>query len=140
MAESILKKYAEHRADTTSDPDSAADSDAGATCSGSCFGCVRGNPRERAIMLELRKANGSILAVGYAWLEWIDFEPSEGLTLHVAGKKVRIKGRNLNRMVDSRPRLFASLTNHRVLWAQEADRSAAVNSEDDATVIESIEW
>ena len=52
--------------------------------------------RDRAIMLELRRKNGNVLAIGYGWLERAEFDPSEGITLHLVGQKIRIKGRNLN--------------------------------------------
>jgi hypothetical protein len=47
-------------------------------------------------MLELRRKRGTITALGYVWLEWVDFDSSEGLTLKFAGTLVKIAGRRLN--------------------------------------------
>lgn len=103
------------------------------------FGWLRGT-RDRALMLELRRKDGSITAVGYAWLERAEFDPSEGITLCFAGSKIRIKGRNLNS--ESRPnvRLFEGITRHRVPWVQEAGRGKAMESGEADTVIDAIEW
>ncbi len=103
------------------------------------FGWLRGI-RDRAIMLELRKKNGNIRAIGYSWVEQVEFDPSVGITLLVGGQKLRIKGRNLNS--ESRPlvRLFQGITRHRVPWIQEVDEPAAVQADKAATVIEAIEW
>src|SRR6267154_4781186 len=65
------------------------------------FGFLRGS-KERAAMLELRKRDGQILAVGYGMFE-VEFNPSEGITLHFADRKVRIHGRNLN--AEARPKI-----------------------------------
>ena len=55
------------------------------------FGWLRGS-RERAVMLELRRKDGSITVLGYAWLERADFDPSEGITLKFTGQTVRLAG------------------------------------------------
>lgn len=103
------------------------------------FGYLRGI-RDAARMLELRRKDGNILAVGYGWLERLEFNPSEGLTLYVVGRTIRIKGRNLN--VDVRPgvRLFESIVRHRVPWLREADEPESLEAGEKATVIERIEW
>jgi len=103
------------------------------------FGWLQGT-RDRAVMLELRKANGNILAVGYGWLERAEFDPSEGITLHLVGQKIRIRGRNLN--AESRPfvRLIQGITQHRVAWVQESAPAAAMRAGKGETVIERIEW
>jgi hypothetical protein len=41
------------------------------------FGFLRG-VRDRAVMLELRWKDGSVVAFAYAWLERAGFDPSEG--------------------------------------------------------------
>lgn len=68
--------------------------------------------RDRAIMLELRKSDSNILAVSYGYLEQAEFDPSEGITLHVSGRKIRITGRNLNAEVRPTVRLFEGITRH----------------------------
>lgn len=103
------------------------------------FGWLRGI-RDRAVMLELRRKDGSIRAVGYAWLEQVDLDPSGTITLSVAGQKIRLKGRNLNVEVRPAVRLFEGLTRHRVPWVREADRAAAMQAGPAETVIEAIEW
>lgn len=91
-------------------------------------------------MLELRRKDGSIVAVGYGWLERIAFDPSEGVTLTAAGQKIRIRGRNLNAEVRPSVRLFEGIARHRVPWVREADRTASLQAGDRATVIDSIDW
>lgn len=85
------------------------------------FGVVRGI-RERAVMLELRQKDGSILALHYSWLERAEFDPSTGITLTFGGHTVKLTGRNLNGHGDTEPqvRLFASLVRHRVAWVCES--------------------
>jgi hypothetical protein len=103
------------------------------------FGWLRGM-RERAVMLELRKNNGNILAVGYGWIALAEFNPSEGITLSLGGKKVVIKGRNLNEELRPMVRLFEGIVRHRVPWVQEAGETESMAASETATVIESIEW
>jgi hypothetical protein len=103
------------------------------------FGWLRGI-RDRAVMLELRKKDGNILAIGYGWLERLEYNPTEGLTLHGVGSKVRIQGRNLNAEVRPGVRLYEGITRHRVPWLQEADEPDSLEADDKATVIERIEW
>ena len=103
------------------------------------FGWLRGI-RDSARMLELRKKDGSILAVGYGWLERVEFNPSEGITLSLVGRTIRIKGLNLNAEVRPCVRLFEGITRHRVPWIQEADRATGLEAGDRETVIDAIEW
>lgn len=103
------------------------------------FGWLRGI-RDRALMLELRRKDGSIVAIGYGWIERVAFDPSEGIMLSAGGQKIRIKGRNLNAEVRPSVRLFEGIARHRVPWVREADRSAAMEAEARATIIDSIEW
>ncbi|MBX3316408.1 MAG: hypothetical protein KF902_06035 [Phycisphaeraceae bacterium] len=104
-----------------------------------CFGWLRG-VRDRSIMLELRKKDGHALAVGYSWLERVEFEPEEGITLHLPGRKVRIKGSGLN--TDCRPtmRLFDGIIRHRVPWIRESDQNELLQAAATAVSIESIQW
>lgn len=103
------------------------------------FGVLRG-AGERAVMLELRQRDGNIMAVGYAWLERIELEASEGITLFTAHLEITLAGRNLNREVRQNVRLFESLTRHRVPWLREADTAEVMAAPEPATVIESISW
>lgn len=103
------------------------------------FGWLRGI-RDRSVMLELRRKDGSVVAIGYGWLERVGFEPSEGITISAAGQKIRIRGRNLNAEVRPSVRLFEGIARHRVPWVREADRSVGLQAHDQATVIDSIEW
>ncbi|KAB2940453.1 MAG: hypothetical protein KJ057_17245 [Phycisphaerae bacterium] len=103
------------------------------------FGWLRG-VKDFSRMLELRRKDGSILAVGYGYLDHAEFNPSEGITLSVAGRKIRIKGRNLNAEVRPTVRLFEGITRHRVPWIQEADRAVGIAAEERDTVIDVIEW
>jgi hypothetical protein len=103
------------------------------------FGWLRGI-RERAVMLELRRKDGSIVAIGYGWLERVAFDPSEGITISTGGQKIRIRGRNLNAEVRPSVRLFEGIARHRVPWVREADRAAAMEADAKATIIDSIEW
>jgi hypothetical protein len=91
-------------------------------------------------MLELRKKSGDVLAIGYHWIERVEFNPTDGITLHVHGDKIRIKGRNLNAEIRPEVRLFDGIARHRVAWVQEADRSSNLNGSERATVVEKIEW
>lgn len=102
------------------------------------FGWLRG-VRDKALMLELRKKDGSMKAVGYAWLHEADFDPGV-ITLHVIGQEIKIIGRNLN--AENRPniKLFHGITRHRVPFIQEADQATLMKAGDRDTVIEKIEW
>jgi hypothetical protein len=138
MTDSVLRKYAtttrspESEADLTGDQDGQGAEDLGA------FGWLRG-VRDRSVMLELRKRNGNIVAVGYGWIERIEFDPSDGITLLALGQKIRIRGRNLNGEARPQIRLFHGLCRHRVPWIQESDQAGALRADKHATVIEAIE-
>ena len=103
------------------------------------FGWLRG-VRDRAVMLELRKKTGNILAIGYGWLERAEFDPSEGITLHLVGQTIRLQGRNLNAEIQPQVRLFSGITQHRVAWIQEAGGAGSMQAAPGATVVEAIEW
>lgn len=130
---SILQRYSGKNEDTPhgSEPDATED------CG--CFGWLRGI-RDRAMMLELRKKDGNILAVGYGYLDHVEFNPSDGITLSVAGRKIQVKGRNLNSEVRSTVRLFEGIARHRVSWVQEAGEPESMESPEDSTVVEQIKW
>jgi hypothetical protein len=103
------------------------------------FGWLRGI-RDRATMLELRKKSGNILAVSYGWLEKAEFDPSDGITLHITGQTIRIKGRDLNTDVRPTVRLFEGITRHRVPWIREASGVDVISAQQCTCVIESISW
>lgn len=136
MRDSILGQYTRPRSDDAGIV-AAADDDASDDLG--AFGFLRGT-RERATMLELRRRDGSIRAVSYAWLERAEFDPSDGIALRINGQTILIKGRNLN--VECRPavRLFSAICRHRVPWVQEADGPAQIETGERATIVESIEW
>ncbi|HEX4054701.1 MAG TPA: hypothetical protein VHX86_10590 [Tepidisphaeraceae bacterium] len=139
MSDEIIRKYlSRNGGGPPTDPDPESDSD-GTEDVGGAFGWVRG-VRDRAISLELRKKDGTILAINYSWIERFEFEPSEGITLYAGGKKLTIKGRNLN--AETRPliRLFSGLCRHRVPWVVEADLAAQLKAGPAATVIDQIVW
>jgi hypothetical protein len=136
MSDRILPKFAA-RAEARVEPELLDELDT--TDDFGAFGWLRG-AHDRAVMLELRKKNGNILAVGYSWLEKAEFDPSEGITLFLGGQKITIKGRNLNAESDSRVRLFQGITRHRVPWIQEADQPRRLQASQTATVVEAIEW
>ncbi len=103
------------------------------------FGFLRG-VRDRAVMLELRQKDGNIKAFGYAWLSQAEYDPSTGITLHLGGQPVRIRGRNLNTESRQNVRLFQGLLRHRVPWIQEADQATLMQAGEHHCVIERIEW
>lgn len=103
------------------------------------FGWLRG-VRERAVMLELRRRDGNVLAVGYGWLERAEFEPSQGITLHVVGHPIRIRGTNLNAPVRPQVRLFEGIVRHCVPWIREAGNGERMRAREGICVVEAIEW
>ena len=131
MTDSVLQKYTTRKPEDTGEAGLEADDDLGA------FGWLRGL-RERAVMLELRQKDGNIVAIGYAYIEKMEFDPSQGISLHALGKVIKIQGRNLNTEVRPNVRLFQGLTRHRVPWVQAADEPARLDASPVGTVIERI--
>src|ERR1700722_8214530 len=119
--------------DTVSSADSSAVDDFHS------FGWLRGI-RERAVMLELRKKSGDVLAIGYGWIERVEFNPTDGISLLANGQQIPIEGRNLN--AEARPdvRLFQGIIRHRVAWVQEAVRLGSLNDSERVTIVEEIAW
>jgi hypothetical protein len=134
MSDSILQKYAGRNGEQG--PDGAGEGEAAEDLG--AFGWLRGL-RDRSIMLELRKKSGNVVAIGYGWIERVEFDPSEGITLHALGQKFRIKGRNLNAEVRPTIRLFEGICRHRVSWIREADDAGEIAKGKGDTVVESIE-
>ena len=102
------------------------------------FGCVRGE-RDRAIMLEIRHANGDITAMSYPLLQSAKFNPSAGIELNFSGTKVILIGCNLNTDVGARIRLFEALIRHRIVWIQEGDEARNQELNDNDVVIAEIQ-
>lgn len=101
------------------------------------FGWLRGLG-ERASMLELRFKGGNITALGYGWLDRLEFDPSEGIALRFGGTSVRIQGRNLNEEVQANVRLFEALARHRVTWIHEAGHNEALVADPSTVCVETI--
>jgi hypothetical protein len=137
MTTSLLEKYTRRSGDDRLDAAAADSSDAAEELG--CWALLRGI-RDRAMMLELIKKDGTILAVGYAWLERALYDPAVGIVLLAGGQKITIKGRNLNRTVGPRLSLFAGLIRHRVPWIREAEGSGELQADVPVPVIETIDW
>ena len=103
------------------------------------FGWLRGI-RDRSLSLELRKANGNIVAIPYHAIDRFEFDPSEGISLSLGTGKIQIKGRNLNAEVRPTIRLFEGLTRHRVTYLRETDGRENLLVADGATAIDAIVW
>ncbi|QDT53876.1 hypothetical protein Pan44_19020 [Caulifigura coniformis] len=113
-----------------SDPEGAIDDHV-------AFGWLRGL-RDRAIALELRRRNGNITALPYAYLQKIEFNPSQGLFLTFAGDRFKIEGRNLNAEVKPGVKLFEGLCRHKVTFIQESPQLDQFSDDDRLVVIDSI--
>lgn len=131
MKGDLLEKYARPVEDEKPADEAGAHDDLGA------FGLLRGL-HDRALMLELRFKDGRRRALGYAWLHDAEFDPSEGITLHFGGRKVKIAGQNLNAEVRPNVKLFAAILRHRVPWVSEAGAPAALLAARDALLIDEI--
>lgn len=103
------------------------------------FGFLRGI-RDRCPMLELRKRDGDVLALGYGFIDRILFRPSKGIELTAGRTKVAIEGRNLNAEVRPQLRLFESLVRHRVPWIREASQAELMEAREDACLVEAVRW
>lgn len=131
--DSVLKKFGIRPSEPVDPADADALADLGA------FSWLRG-VRDRAVMLELRKKNGNILAVGYAWLDKAEFDPSQGITLSLGGQKIVIRGRHLNSEVRPNVRLFQGICRHRVSWIQEADEPTIMEAQNQGVLVDAIAW
>ena len=96
------------------DEDSDESDDCGA------FGALRGN-RERSLMLEFRLLGGQSEAFPYSMLERVQFDPSEGITLHFLGAKVLLEGRNFRTPANTGISLLDALLRQRVSWIRETE-------------------
>lgn len=134
---SLLEKYAGRKLPELGSEPATGEEDV--TDDYGAFGWLRGT-RERALMLELRRQTGDIVAIGYARLERVEFDPSVGITLHVLGQQIRLLGRNLNAELRPNVRLFQGITRHRVPWLQEADPATRLEAGAGTVLIERIAW
>jgi hypothetical protein len=138
MNDKLLERLSSGRkVETLSRPSASAD-DPAADDHG-YFGVLRG-VGDRAVMLELRRRNGNILAVAYSWIERVEFDPSDGIKLFACGWEISISGRSLNEEVRPNLRLFESITQHRVPWLREADEDEVMQTPESAIIIEEIGW
>lgn len=133
MSDSVLDKYTRPAAAMSDGEDGEGVHDCGA------FGFLRGI-RDRAIMLELRKKDGSIRAFGYAWLQAVDFDPSGAIVLTFPGAAIKLAGQNLNATNTQGTCLLAALLRHRVTFIQEADQVTFMGASKGEAIIEKMEW
>jgi hypothetical protein len=134
MSDNVLERF---RGRVSSEPpaysvDGDLEDDMGA------FAILRG-VRDFARFLELRKNNGSIVAIGYSWLERIEFDGGHRLTLRFTNQVVNILGRNLNAEIRPNVRLLDGLVRHRVPWVREFNERDALVADKRSLVIEEIE-
>lgn len=137
MSDRLLDKYTGRRPIADDDTDGGLEVDGGSEdlCA---FGWLR-TPGGRAVMLELRKKDGSIVAVAYGFINRVEFHPSEGITLRCGQEKISIKGRGLNAEIRPQIRLFQGITRHRVPWIQEADPATLLRADKNAVIVEAID-
>jgi hypothetical protein len=136
MADDLLRKYAGRPGALATELDTESDTDS-EDFGG--FGWAR-RSQDRCLFLQLRKKDGSVIAVPYSWLERIEYHPKEGITLAAQGKKIRIRGRHLNTEVRPNVMLFDGICRARVPWILETEHAAAVRAGERAAVIEQIEY
>ncbi|HEX4613165.1 MAG TPA: hypothetical protein VH092_33560 [Urbifossiella sp.] len=115
------------------DPDACDDCD---DCG--AFGLLRG-VKERSLMLDFRLTGGNRVAVAYALLEQVAFDPSEGITLRFFGVTVTLRGRNLARPAAGSTSLLEGLHRHRVSWVAEAEEFRSAVRPTDIVVVTRIE-
>lgn len=135
MSDNVLQKYLSAKPSAV---ESSADLEVEGLDDLGAFGFLRG-VHDRAIMLELRHRDGKISAVGYAWLSGAEFDPSEGITLNLGARQVKITGRNLNTEVRPNIRLFSAIIRHRVPWIQEADASTSIQVPKAGVLVDGIQ-
>lgn len=137
MSDNILHKYTSRAPSAASDAIDSADADG--TEDLGAFGWGRG-ARDTCRMLELRKRTGNVMAIPYAYISAVVFDPSDGITVKCGDLSIVIRGRNLNAEVRPQIRLLQGLTRHRVPWIQEAERSGSVSANRNGIQIDAIEW
>jgi hypothetical protein len=133
MSDNVLQQFTGRLAKNPTNH--TEDSDAADDCGS--FGYLRG-VRDRALFLELRRKDGNIIALGYAWLERVEYDASIGLILHFTGLKVKVAGRNLNAEVRPNLRLVDALCRHRVPWIKESEERDVILASKQSIVIEAL--
>jgi len=133
MSDNLLERYMGKRPESspTVVPETEGLEDFGA------FGWLRGI-RDRAIMLEIRHRDGRVTAFGYAWLDAVEFDPSEGISLRFSGKRVQIIGSHLNSEIRPNIRLLDGIIRHRVPWIQESATTSTLEASSDKVMIEQV--
>jgi hypothetical protein len=137
MSGKLLEKYASRGSSDGSELD--GDAESGGAENLGAFGFLRG-PRERSVMLELRKISGDIVAIAYSFIDRIEFDPSEGISIRCGRETIRIKGVGLNSEIRPNVRLFQAITRQRVPWIAESNQRATVQADKDSVVVETIQW
>lgn len=135
MAESLVEKYAPRsgRTERTQPEPESGESDLG------CFGWLRG-AKERAVSLELRKKDGRILAIAYGWIDHLEYDPDNGITIHAGPRTIRIEGSGLDCGGQSESHLFRGVAHHRVPWVQESGPHPDLAPHSYKTFIKKIMW
>lgn len=95
------------------------------------FDAIAANRRQEP-MLELRFKDGNSIALPYAFLVRIEWDPSDGIVLKYTSCLVRISGRHLTH-------LQQKLIRHDVTWLAEIDDIHATELPKDEAVVISIE-
>jgi hypothetical protein len=135
MADDLLRKYASRAGTLAAELDTESDTDS-EDLGG--FGWLR-SARDRCVMLQLHKKDGSIVGIPYGWIERAEFDPREGITLLAQGRKIRIRGRNLNAEVRPHVTVFDGICRARIPWMIEAESAASLRAGKNTTIIEQIE-
>ncbi|RUL89439.1 hypothetical protein [Tautonia sociabilis] len=138
MSDSVLKRYTNPRAAFVQRGEQP-DEEEGLTDDLGCYGWLRGM-RERSPMLEFRRKDGRSLAYDYALLRKVEFDPSEGITLHFDGEIARIEGRNLGDELTPGIQLLRGILNHRVPWVRELGEADLLAAAEDTLVIERFDF
>jgi len=131
-----LQKFASRFGEGT---DAPAATDAEGTDDLGAFGFLRGTS-DRAEMLQFKKKTGNIRAIGYGWIQKVDYDPSSGITIYAGDEKIIIKGRNLNTVARQQASLLGAILRHRVPWICESDQSTTLQADKQTVVVEKIEW
>jgi hypothetical protein len=133
MSDNVLQQF---RGRVVSEPHSFAVESEGEDDMGE-FAILRG-VRDFARFLELRKTDGSVVAIGYSWLERIEYDGVHRMTLRFTNQVVNIVGRNLNAEIRPNVRLLDGLVRHRVTWIREFSERDALVADKRRLVIEEI--
>lgn len=137
MSDNVLERFT--RPELRAGRELAADGTGEEVHDYGAFGFLRGL-RDRSLMLELRKRDGTIRAIGYSWLQMVDLAPSTHIELAFPGARIKLIGRNLNIEVRPGVRLFEGITRNRVTFVQEVGEVEQMQAGEGTTIIEHIRW